>query len=292
MSSDLISNFGKILGEYFPSLLRQLNTGEDNYQAIAGAMEAFQQGSLSWARLNQTLHRLSEAGMSEGFFRYYFLEVPQEHPYPVELVFHNAPFRPPKDAHEIVSVEHLQWGIRRFIYDAMLYWGNFHQAYRDLRQLTSEQLLHCFAAKRVDEGRMTRRGKVQDPTPIPRDHRYLISEMACKTYETAPSLEETRHVKLALQAFRTLKSEGREITPKRLKKKTQDLAEGAGQSDLFELMYEDAGTSIQTEAEVVSLYSGQLEAFQLAREKALENTRIYLSSCNDLDVYYTAPLEE
>lgn len=34
-----------------------------------------------------------------------------------------------------------------------------------------------------------------------------------------------------------------------------------------------------------TLRSGQWEAFQAARKNALENTRIYLSSCNDLDVY-------
>jgi hypothetical protein len=35
----------------------------------------------------------------------------------------------------------------------------------------------------------------------------------------------------------------------------------------------------------VALYSGQWEAFQRARQAALENTRIYLSICSDLDVY-------
>jgi hypothetical protein len=254
------------------------------YEAIRGALGALEQGSLSWARLNQTLHRSSEAGVSEGFFQYYFLDSPPKHPYPVEKVFEDGPFQPPGGS-EIRSLKQLQWGLRRFVYDAMLYWGNFRQALQELRNLTADDLQSLFGSKRVDHDRIVRRGEVQQPILIPRDHRYLISETACKTCEMAPSVEETQHVKLAVQAFRSIRSEGREVTPGTLKERTRALAEGAGQLALFELMYEDTTTPIQTETEVVSLYSGQWGAFRLARNQALENTRIYLSSCNDLDVY-------
>ncbi len=50
-------------------------------------------------------------------------------------------------------------------------------------------------------------------------------------------------------------------------------------------MYEDADDTLDSEAEVIALYSGQWKAFQVARRTALENTRIYLSFCSDLDVY-------
>jgi transposase len=62
--------------EYLPSLVRGIDEGGDVYSALAAGFDALKAGSLSWARLNQIMHRCSEAGMSEGFFRYYFLDVP------------------------------------------------------------------------------------------------------------------------------------------------------------------------------------------------------------------------
>jgi len=273
------------LGEYFPSVLSRLSEDNDVSRALEGGYRALEQGSLSWAQLNQIMHRCSEAGMSEGFFSYYFLKLPEDHPYPVDQVFGSGAFRPPKGATEIQSLQQLKWGIRRFMYDAMLYWGNFGRAYRELRQDQFEDIRGRFVQKRIDTGRMLRRGKIQDPTAIPRDHRYLISEIACKTYEVAASPEETKHVQLAIDAFRELRSQGKSITPSSLKAKTKELADQQGQLNLFELMYEEATGSIESEAEVVALYSGQWHAFQKARTEALENTRIYLSICNDLDVY-------
>ena len=74
-------------------------------------------------------------------------------------------------------------------------------------------------------------------------------------------------------------------TPDLLRDKTKALAEGKNQLQLFELLFEDASRVLQSEEEVVALYSGQWDAFQKARVDALQNTRVYLSLCNDLDVY-------
>jgi hypothetical protein len=187
-------------GECLPFLLLGHDQGSDLYAAIAAGVDALKADSLSWARLNQLMHRCSEAGMSEGCFRYYFLEVPLSHPYPVERVSSPSGYRPPKGVVEITSIDQAHWGLRRFIYDAMLYWGNFRQAFRDLRLRSFEEIVALFSEKRINEQRMATRGKVIGPTPIPRDHRYLISEMACKTYEAKGALKDTDHVKLALEA--------------------------------------------------------------------------------------------
>jgi hypothetical protein len=282
---DITSTLSKAFDEYLPCMLRRLKESGDTHKAVAGAIQALDQGALSRAHLNQTFHRCSEAGMSEGFFRYYFLEVPLEHPYPVDRVFRDSSYHPPKDAVEIKSVPQFQWGLRRFVYDAMLYWGNFRQAYRELRNCDIDQIRKRFATQRVDEGAMIRRGKVQEPEPVPKEHRYLISENAYSTYGEVQPPEQPKHVRLALEAFRSLRAVGQEATPALLKDKTKELSEEAGHGGLFDLMYEDAGTTINSEEEVVALYAGQWDAFQTARDTALENTRIYLSSCNDLDVY-------
>ncbi len=273
------------MGEYLPFFVRDLNEGSDFYSAIAAGLEALKGGSLSWARLNQIMHRCSQAGMSEGCFRYYFLEVPLTHPCPVKKVLSPTDYSPPKGLTEITSLNQARWGLRRFIYDAMLYWGNFHQAYRDLRLLSFDEIATFFAAKQINGQRIATRGKVAEPTPIPQDSRYLISEMACKTYEAKGPLRDTDHVRLAIEGFRALRAEGAEVTPELLRARTKAVADGRNQQQLFELMFEDAPKVLQNEEEVVALYAGQWDAFQKARVDALQNTRIYLSLCNDLDVY-------
>ena len=182
-------------------------------------------------------------------------------------------------------MKQLQWGLRRFIYDAMLYWGNFRQAYRDLRQKSAAEIHTLFTQKQINEGRLVRRGKVVDPIRIPQDHRYLISEMACKTYEQRDNIAECEHIKLALAAFGELRAQGATVTPDALRAKAEAMAKAEGQLDLFNLMFEDSQAELTTEEEVVALYSGQHETFQSARASALENTKAYLSVCSDLDVY-------
>lgn len=273
------------LGEYFPALVKDLKEGDEIHVALDTGFQALAGGSLSWARLNQVMHLCSEAGMSEGFYRYYFLELPTLHPYHADKVFVDAAYTPPVGATEIKSLKQFHWGLRRFIYDAMLFWGNLRQAYRDLRQLRYEEIRAQFTAKRPDENRLSTRGAVRNPVSIPRDHRYLISEMACKTYESSASLKEAEHVKLAVEAFKAVKEEGHVVTPALLRERTKTVASGKGQTDLFELLFEDPDVSLETEDAVVALYSGQWQAFKEARTAALENTKVYLSICSDLDVY-------
>ena len=126
--------------------------------------------------------------MSEGCFRYYFLDLPSSHPYQVDKVWPGVAYSPPGGLTEITSLKQVHWGLRRFIYDAMLYWGNFRQAYKDLRMLSREEIGAFFAAKQVNIQRISTRGKVAEPSLIPQDSRYLISEMACKTYEIKGAL--------------------------------------------------------------------------------------------------------
>jgi hypothetical protein len=167
----------------------------------------------------------------------------------------------------------------------MLFWGNFRQAYRDLRVKSFDEIESFFSAKRIDERRLVTRGKVLSPLSIAKDHRYLISQQACNTYQEQARLEDVPHVKSALDAFEELRLAGGAITPQRLKDAAREKAKSNLQLDLFDLLYEDASGLIESKQDVLALYSGQWEEFKKARETALENTRIYLSMCNDLDVY-------
>lgn len=280
-----IEELKEALDIYFPSLSTRIPTDANLKAAVENALEALFKGDLSWARLNQIMHLCSQAGMSEGFYRYYFLIAPEKHPYPVEKVFAEEDYKPPQGADEIKSVRQFHWGIRRFIYDAMLYWGSFRQAYRDLRHLSEAELHNFFAAKRVNEARLNRRGQVVQPIAIPQDLRYLISEMACKNLEAKTDIREVDHVRLAIQAFRELKSAGEVVTPGALRLKTRKLAEAGNQLALFELLFEDSKIQIDTEEQILALYSAQFEASNRVRKQAIQNTRTYLSICSDLDIY-------
>jgi hypothetical protein len=274
------------LSDYFPALIRQAERDSSVSSALLAGQTALAAGSLSLSRLNQTLHLCSQAGISDGFYRYYFLEGPDEHPYPVGRVFNGHGYDPPAGATQITSMQQLQWGVRRFILDAMLYWGNFREAYRQLRGLDYESLLGLFAMKRIDTKHLLSRRTITEPAAIPRDDRYLISEMACKTYEAKNAPEQLDHVKLAVEAFESLSKGAQPITPSELRKRTEELAKKNGQLDLLELLFEEAtAPAIRTREEVIAAYSGQWAAFRNARVKALDNTKLYLSICNDLDVY-------
>jgi hypothetical protein len=171
------------------------------------AMQALEDGGLSWSQLNQIFQLASRPVMTEGFYRYYFLEAPACHPYPVKKVFEDGlDFEPPAEAVAITSSRQLQWGLRRFIFDAMLFYGNFDRAYQDLRDREHGDIVRLFQTRRSDERHLITRGGIQYPTPIPRDDRYLISEMACKNYEEKTDAADTDHVKIVLNAYRELKA--------------------------------------------------------------------------------------
>jgi hypothetical protein len=269
----------------FPSIIEKTEADQDLLSAIEDGLRAIESGSLSWARLNQVLHLCSQAGMSEGFYSYYFLKTPSKHPCPVTLVLSSAEYRPPTESENIVAPDQLRWGILRFVYDALLYWGNVVQSYRELRQESFDTIAEFFASKRIDETHLVRRGQIVGPKPIPIDQRYLISEMACKTYEAKTNIAEVDHVSLALQAFRVLKAGGKLATWADLRAQAETLAEKSGQKSLLDLLFEEAESPISSEEEILALYSPQFEASQKVRAIALQNTRTYLSICGDLDVY-------
>lgn len=282
----------QVLEKYFPNSVSSIKLDTDLYTVVSKVVKKMEVETLSCARLNQVLHLASEAGMEMGFFSYYFLKIPENHPYSVKNVFANKTYTPSPEAKEIESIEQLEWGLQRFFYDAMLFWGNFRQAYRDLRSLGEQEIIKLFVSKRYPGERMISRGEIDSATNIAKDDRYLISETACKTYETDEDFTKSPHVSFALKAFRVLQESNEKVTPSRLRKVAADFAKGSNQTDLFELMYEDITDEITSEEEVIAMYRGQWESFRIARGKAIENTKKYLSICNDLDVYVATSMRK
>ena len=144
---------------------------------------------LSLAQFHQLLVLGHQAPPSEDFLKYYWLSAPPDHPYPIASL---TPFQPDFSNDTIKSLDHLAWGLERLYADSLLWWGNVRAGYLALRDLSADQLREHFRRKRWDNGRMERRGPPLPLHVIPRDNRYLISEMACKCYGDAPKGESSR----------------------------------------------------------------------------------------------------
>jgi len=263
------------------------DTSQDVFERL-GALDKI---PLSRVQLTQLLVLSHEAGPSDGFFEYYWLSTPPDHPYDVTTI----PGYEPNwiGLPTIKSLQHLKWGLYRLYVDALLYFGSIRSAYRALREHSLDRLTAFFRWKRFDTQLIRARGPALDLAPIAKDNRYLISEMACKSYgATADNASELKKVLLA--AFKEHKQAGGG------KVKIGDLLDGTHVRDFFadqkdqllfsadELLTEDVETTEQLDAK----YARIADSFTKAREAALKNTRYYLSMVGDLDVYVATSMRD
>jgi hypothetical protein len=122
---------------------------------------------LSKVQLNQLLAFGRESWVSDDFFRYYWLEDPLEHPYPVGLL-PGFTKRWLQGASAISGLDHLKWGLTRVFIDGLLYFGNVRTAYRQLRALTRPELVEFFSRYRFDTPRIKERGPSLPLLQIPK----------------------------------------------------------------------------------------------------------------------------
>src|SRR5271166_2566428 len=136
---------------------------------------------LSAVQLNQLLVMGHEAPVGDGFFRYYWLQAPEEHPYNVrDVPGFSEDWLQSKEM--ITSLAQLKWGLYRLYVDALLYVGNVRTAFRRLRDLSIAEITSLLGSERFDTAAIKRRGPPLPLKTIAKDSRYLISEMACKSY--------------------------------------------------------------------------------------------------------------
>lgn len=238
---------------------------------------------LSKVQLNQLLAFGHEAPVSDHFFRYYWLSSPHFHPYDVKLM-------PDFDGRwvsssAITSLAHLRWGLTRLFTDGLLYFGNVRTAYRKMRAWNDSELCAFFGKRRMDTEAIKSRGPSLPLTVIPKDDRYLISEMACKSYGDGG---DGGALKLALtSAMKTHAAKGGGPIPiRRLLDPAYLAAEYASQQNELLFSAEDVLDEAVASEEELAERCKRLELrFTKAREMALENTDLYLSMVNDLDVY-------
>lgn len=238
---------------------------------------------ISKVQLNQLLAFGHEAPVTEGFFRYYWLNIPRFHPYDVT----NIPdFEPGwENAQAIMSLRHLRWGLYRIFVDGLLWFGNVRTAYRTLRSLTLEALEIFFSPRRCDTQLTKERGPALPMQEIARDDRYLIAEMACKSYGERGSQSDLKSA--LIETYRAHQAEGGgPIT-------VRALLEGKLRGNRFETRQPEFIFSaddvleedVQSESQLEEKFEAVATKFYCARDAALKNTRFYLSMVGDLDVY-------
>jgi hypothetical protein len=238
---------------------------------------------LSKEQLNQLLILGRESPLSDDFFSYYWLEDPLEHPYPVGRLpgftrrwVHDNPV--------IVSVDHLKWGLYRLFVDSLLYFSNVRIAYRQLRGLTRAELVAFFALRRFDAAKIRQRGSALPLSQIPKDDRYLISEMACKSYGEDPSTHgDLKSSLIAAYGSHELSGGGRTTVRRLLQisSPTYGTRQNEFEFSANEVLEEEIASREDLDAKLVPLVA----RFFKARDAALDNTRYYLSMADDLDVY-------
>lgn len=239
---------------------------------------------LKKVQLNQLLALGHEAPVSDDFFRYYWLTTPDKHPYDVSALpgFQDSW----TSGSEIVSLAHLRWGLYRLFVDGLLSFGNVRTAYRELRGLAYEEFARVHGLRRFDTDLIKQRGPALPLTKIAKDDRYLISEMACKSYGDRPdspgALKE-----ILIQAFKghSSASRGHVTIRQLLEGDTVERHYSGRQQELLFSADDVLDESVESEADIDAKYGAVSKKFFEARDAALRNTRFYLSMVGDLDVY-------
>lgn len=235
---------------------------------------------LTYVQLNQLLSFGKVSAISDGFYQYYWMISTLLHPYDITKLpeYQSISF----DKSNILTSLQLQWGIHRIIIDCIMFFGNINTGFSFLHDKSLDELKSYFISKRYDTSLISGRGEPLKFNTIEKEDRYLISEMACKTYGNNNPDELEKYL---VDSYREARKIG--ITTPKIK----DLLEGKyikvnmnidqltlSLSDIFE-------DSILDESEIKSKCSNIVERFTKARTSAISNTRLFLSLVHDLDVY-------
>ena len=258
---------------------------EQTHDDVFDRLGTVDEEPLPLVQLNQLLVFGNEAPVGKGFFHYYWLQAPKCHPYDVcdlpgfcEAFIQNG-------SNVIGSLQHLKWGLYRLYVDALLYFGNVRTAFRSLRDLPSSEIQDFFTSRRSDTDAIKHRGQPLKPRPIARDNRYLISEMACKSYGDSPGTESDLRTALFESYKAHAKAGDTSPTIQQLLDRhvPEQFAERQGE---FAFSADEVlDETVSSEADLSEKFDRISSKFFESREIALNNTRYYLSVLSELDVY-------
>ncbi len=251
---------------------------KDSPESLFSLLENIENKPLSKVQLDQLLILHQQKNISDDFFRYYWLITPTNHFYDVEL-----PVNFKISNENITSIEQLKWGFNRVFIDCIFMFGNIQKGFEILSHMSMEQLEKQYEKFKIDTKQIKCRGKTLAFEEIDKEDRYLISEMACKTLATSKNRNE--FIRYVVNSYKKAVEKG-------IKRPSfKDILEGKylTKSDAQQMSIFATGETESTELD--SIETAKIVATELANrfwsahQKALINTKLYLSLCNDLDVY-------
>jgi hypothetical protein len=254
----------------------------DNAPQISQRLAQLPGEPLSHALLNQLLALSQQPAVSRAFFDYYWCSAPV-HPYKVQDI-------PDYDASylkfdRIESLEQLRWGLYRLYVDSLLYFGTIRHGFHVLREKDQEGLRSFFRSKMYDTDGLIARGPAMSPLPIPRDDRYLIGELACKSFEPSGEDKDAWFALYGAWVEHRNRGGGRITYKELLDSARLNPAFSSRQLELTFISEELIDEVIVDEEQLKTKYDAVKNRFDRARPTALGNTELYLSMVEDLDVY-------
>ena len=239
---------------------------------------------LTKVQFNQLLVVSHEASVSDGFFKYYWCSIPKSHPYSIEPPGNWSKSWAEKGGdNQITSFDQLHWGLYRIYVDGLLYFGSVNAAFHSIRSMHYDEICDFFKAKCFDTDAIAERGPSLPLKTISRDDRYLISEMACKTFGEVPE-DRTKALQVLQEAWEKHESKGGKSIG--FKEFLTTYVTPGGNEEQILLSYDDAVSSnVDSQVAIKAEFDKVVKKFLQARELAIANTELYLSMVNDLDVY-------
>lgn len=170
--------------------------------------------------------------------------------------------------------------------DGLLVRGNVRAYFRENANKRFEEIHNGLQRCMVDTESIKRRGPILPLKDISKDNRYLISEMACKSYGETPKTQSDLKEALLASWTQHANAGGGAISIHDLLTNNLRNTKHASQQALLHFSADDILKEVvASESDIEARYSRVAEAFLTARNAALDNTRLYLSLVNDLDVY-------
>ncbi len=257
--------------------------GQGGAQESFDRLAAIEKEPLGKVQLNQLLTLSRALGVSDDFFRYYWLSAP-EHTYDITKLGDYDPSYGNEKA--IISLKHLKWGLTRIYIDGLLYFGNIKYGYKALRNKSMSELTEFFRSKRIPIELIKNRDSAMKFKKIAKDDRYLISEMACKNFGDKP-MTASLLKDFLIKSYKTLCQNGpKTIKIRELINKHPSAGRINEDNQMFLFSADDIlEETVSSELDIESKYETIAARYDKARMSAIANTEYYLSLAGDLDVY-------
>lgn len=253
---------------------------ENSSEYLFDILSRIEESPITKVQFDQLLALQNLKTMSDDFFKFYWLEIPKVHFYQIEA------FEIRSDIDAITSLKQLKWGLNRLFIDSLYIYGNIQKGYEELCSLNSKELSSVFSMHIFDTVQIKTRGNTLHFEDISREDRYLISEMACKTFDNLRNRKEL--TEMLIESYKNAISQGVDHPSFRslldgdyIEKEKYEQLSLFPEYCLSEVME----NRIISEDDIIEKAEDLANRFTEAHRKARTNTELYLSLVSDLDVY-------